>query len=256
MKPCALGSSALLAVAVPVLALGASYDIPASCCVIFAGKLVTHVETGFDGKYCVINGVSIGKAEEEENLRKRIDYYAGTEFVADMVSEGATIEDAVVACVDREHAFFRDLKRTIIALPSSSREGGALPPEIRDVVQRYHDVADTLWYDSQIGMYAYRYRSGSVALVVNTGFCATEALEPDPRFYSRIVEGFIDHCGEDRRLLVMASSGAYALMYGKLGIDEALRQFSEVDASREYIQGPISRSLLVDILDHQDAGRR
>ncbi|MBK9305249.1 MAG: hypothetical protein IPM94_15655 [bacterium] len=58
---------------------------------------MTHVDTGFDGTYCVINGVSIGKAKEEENLRKRIDDYADTEFVADMVSEGATIEDAVVA---------------------------------------------------------------------------------------------------------------------------------------------------------------
>lgn len=256
MRPCALGSSALLAVAVPVLALGASCDIPASCHVIFAGKLVTHVDTGFDGTYCVINGVSIGKAKEEENLRKRIDDYADTEFVADMVSEGATIEDAVVACVEREHAFFRDLERTIIALPSSSREGGALPPEIRDVVQRYHDVADTLWYDRQIGKYAYRYRSDSVALIVDTELCIPEALEPDPLFYSRLVEGFINHCGENGGLLVMASSGAYALMYGKLGIDEALRQFSEVEASHEYVQGPISRSLLVDILDRHDSRRR
>lgn len=249
MRHSTLGLSVLMAVAIPVLALGGGYDIPASCHIILSGKMVTHVETGFDGKYCIINGVSIAKAKDEEILKKRMDTYSGTDFVADMVSKGATREDAVAACVEREDSLFRELKRMIIALPSSSRDGGALPPEIRDVVQRYHDVADSLWYDIRFEKYALRYRADSAVVLVEAEY-TPEELAPDLMCYIRLVENFIGNCDEDGGLLVMASSGAYALMYGKHGIDEALKQFLDVVASREYVQGPISRSLLVDILDH------
>lgn len=249
MRHFTFGMSVLLAVTIPMLALGGSYDVPVSCKIILFGKMVTHVETGFNGEYCVINGVSIGKAKDEEIRRKRIDTYSETDFVADMVSKGTALEDAVNACLERENSLLRELRRTIIALPSNPRDRGLLPSEIAEVAERYHDVVDTLWYESKVDMYALRYRSLSGAVFVGTDD-TPEVLDPDPLFYSRLVEKFVANCEEDGGLLVMASSGVYALMYGKQGIEEALEQLLDVDATREYIQGPISRSLLIDILNN------